>query len=70
MQERLTLQIANEMLQTLQTPDVAVLLVADHACVASRGVGDQQSSTVTAKYFGKFEQAEFRNEFLRMIKIE
>ncbi|HMS53532.1 MAG: GTP cyclohydrolase I FolE [Sphingobacteriales bacterium] len=69
-QERLTLQIANEMLQTLQTPDVAVLLVADHACVASRGVGDQQSSTVTAKYFGKFEQADFRNEFLRMIKIE
>jgi GTP cyclohydrolase I len=44
-QERLTMQIANELKEALQTDDVAVLIDADHLCVASRGVNDVNSST-------------------------
>lgn len=66
-QERLTMQIANELKQVLETEDVAVMIDATHYCVASRGVGDTNSSTVTAEYGGKFLDAERREEFLRMI---
>ena len=44
-QERLTMQIANDLKETLQTEDVAVIIDADHLCVASRGVNDVNSST-------------------------
>ncbi len=67
-QERLTMQIANELKEVLGTEDVAVLLEADHACVITRGVGDTNSSTVTSKYYGKFEEVAFRKEFLQMIR--
>ena len=39
------MQIANELKEALQTDDVAVLIDADHLCVASRGVNDVNSST-------------------------
>ena len=67
-QERLTMQIANELREVLQTENVAVLLEADHACVITRGVGDVNSSTVTSKYYGKFEDADIRKEFLQLIR--
>ncbi len=67
-QERLTMQIANELREALQTDDVAVLLEADHACVITRGVGDVSSSTVTSKYYGKFEESDTRKEFLQLIR--
>lgn len=63
-QERLTMQIANELKETLQTDDVAVLIDADHLCVASRGVNDVNSSTITSSYNGKFLNDEIRKEFL------
>jgi GTP cyclohydrolase I len=63
-QERLTMQIANELKETLQTDDVAVLIDADHLCVASRGVNDVNSSTITSSYNGKFLNDETRKEFL------
>ena len=68
-QERLTVQIANELRATLKTEDVAILLEADHACVITRGVGDTSSSTITSKFYGKFKQTDYRQEFLRMIKV-
>src|SRR5919112_862860 len=49
-QERMTMQIANELKEMLQTEDVAVLLDAKHLCVSSRGVEDINSATVTAHY--------------------
>ncbi|MEZ4884844.1 MAG: GTP cyclohydrolase I FolE [Chitinophagales bacterium] len=67
-QERLTMQIANELREVLQTEDVAVLLEADHACVITRGVGDVNSSTVTSKFYGKFEEEATRREFLQLIR--
>jgi GTP cyclohydrolase I len=66
-QERLTMQIANDIKDTLQTDDVAVLIDADHLCVASRGVNDVNSSTITSSYNGKFLNDEIRKEFLSHI---
>ena len=63
-QERLTVQIANELKQALHTDDVAVVIDAKHMCVQSRGVRDAGSSTVTSYYGGKFEQEATRKEFL------
>jgi GTP cyclohydrolase I len=63
-QERLTMQIANELKQALQTEDVAVVIDAKHMCVQSRGVRDAGSSTVTAYYGGKFEEEGTKKEFL------
>lgn len=66
-QERLNIQIANELKEILQTEDVAVLIEATHLCVSSRGIKDTQSSTVTAEYGGKFLDVDTRNEFLKHI---
>ena len=67
-QERLTMQIANELKRILQTDDVAVVIDADHLCVASRGVNDVNSSTITSSYNGKFINDEIRKEFLNHIR--
>jgi GTP cyclohydrolase I len=67
-QERLTIQIANELKDLLQTEDVAVLIEADHLCVASRGVSDINSSTVTSSFHGKFLNNEIRKEFRSHIR--
>jgi len=67
-QERLTIQIANELKGTLQTDDVAVVVDADHLCVASRGVNDVNSSTITSSYSGKFLNRDEKKEFLSHIK--
>ncbi|WP_299825224.1 GTP cyclohydrolase I FolE [uncultured Pontibacter sp.] len=66
-QERLTMQIANELKQALKTENVAVMIEADHLCVMSRGVNDVTSSTITAEYSGLFQEDHFRNEFLAHI---
>ena len=67
-QERLTIQIANELKNVLQTEDVAVIIDAEHLCVASRGVNDVNSSTVTSSYGGKFAEPSIKNELLNYIK--
>ncbi|MEJ8802872.1 GTP cyclohydrolase I FolE [Pontibacter sp. H249] len=67
-QERLTMQIANELKQALKTENVAVVIEADHLCVMSRGVNDVTSSTITAEYSGVFQEDHFRNEFLAHIQ--
>lgn len=63
-QERLTIQIANALKEALKTEDVAVVIDAHHLCVSSRGVQDNQSSTVTSSYSGQFEKEAVRKEFL------
>ncbi len=67
-QERLTMQIANELREVLHTDDVAVLIEADHLCVMSRGINDVNSSTITSEYSGLFKADQYRNEFLAYIK--
>jgi GTP cyclohydrolase I len=66
-QERLTMQIAAELKELLQTEDVAVLIDADHLCVSSRGIQDVNSSTVTSSYNGKFMNPDVRNEFFNYV---
>lgn len=69
-QERLTMQIGNELKQILGTEDVAVIIDAHHMCVSSRGIQDVNSSTVTSFYSGKFENDEnTRTEFLKYISL-
>ncbi len=69
-QERLTMQIGKELQQILETQDVAVVIDAKHLCVASRGVEDDTSSTVTAFYGGAFKQEERKIEFLRYLELK
>ena len=68
-QERLTVQIANELKSVLNTDDVAVVIDAKHMCVSSRGIQDESSSTVTAEYSGKFKDRATREEFLKYLDI-
>ncbi len=69
-QERLTMQIGNAIREALGTDNVAVIVDADHFCVSSRGIADQTSSTVTSFYDGIFKEANKREEFLTLIKLE
>lgn len=66
-QERLTIQIAEALKEVLGHDDVAVYIKADHLCVASRGIEDVNSDTVTAVYSGQFEKTEVKKEFLTHI---
>lgn len=63
-QERLCLQILNDLQQALGTKDVIVVIDAEHLCVSSRGIKDKTSSTITLEYGGAFENEMTRNEFL------
>lgn len=66
-QERLTVQIANELRSMLETEDVAVIVDARHMCVSMRGIEDQSSSTVTSSYHGAFKKESTRNEFFKYL---
>jgi len=66
-QERLTMQIAEDLKKTLKTESVGVVIDATHLCVSSRGVGDTNSTTGTAYFSGKFKESNTRAEFLNFI---
>lgn len=67
-QERLTNQIAEALKEALQSDDVAVLIDAVHLCVASRGIKDTNTSTITASYSGKFQDKKTKAEFIALSK--
>lgn len=69
-QERLTMQIVNELQKALNTEDVACVIDAKHLCVNSRGIRDIESSTVTSEFGGKFKDEKVRREFLDYIKLD
>jgi len=69
-QERLTNQIGEELKKALGTEDVAVVMDAYHLCVASRGVQDTNSSTVTAFFSGKFQNESVKAEFLKYLEMK
>jgi len=66
-QERLTMQIGNDLQSALGTEDVGVVLDANHLCVSSRGVADVNSKTGTAFFGGKFNNEITKSEFLNYI---
>jgi len=65
----MTIQIANMLKEALGTNDVAVIIEADHMCVASRGVQDVTSNTITSEYSGKFLDVKTREEFIKYISL-
>ena len=69
-QERLTMQIVQELQIALGTEDVACIIDAKHLCVNSRGIKDIESSTVTSEFGGKFKDEQTRRELLDYIKLE
>ena len=66
-QERMTLQVFNELKHALKTEDVIVVVEAEHLCVSTRGVNDKTSRTTTLEYGGKFTDTDLRNEFYQLI---
>ena len=69
-QERLTLQIVEELQKDLKTKNVACVIDAKHLCVNSRGISDVNSSTVTSEFGGRFKEKDVKREFLDYIKLE
>ncbi len=69
-QERLTMQIVQDLQVVLNTKDVACVIDAKHLCVNSRGIRDIESSTVTSEFGGKFKEESVRREFLDYIKLD
>jgi GTP cyclohydrolase I len=68
-QERLTMQVGKALQTVLQTQDVAIVMDAKHLCVASRGVKDDSSNTITSFFGGKFQEEATKMEFLKYIEI-
>jgi len=69
-QERLIMQIFNELKSVLETDNVIVVMEATHLCVSSRGIKDESSFTSTIQYGGIFNEKENRNDFFNMIMPE
>lgn len=69
-QERLTLQIANELQKALESEDIAVFIESKHLCVSMRGIQDTASSTVTSEFRGKFKGNETQRKFIDYIKTK
>ena len=67
-QERLTMQIANTLMESLDAKGVAVSIDATHQCMTMRGIKKEQASTVTNYYLGQFkEDLSYQNRYLRFI---
>jgi GTP cyclohydrolase IA len=67
-QERMTTQIAQLLMEKLRPEGVAVVVEADHLCMRMRGVEKQNSYVVTSAMFGVFrEKQETRDEFMNLI---
>ena len=67
-QERLTMQIANILMQSLNAKGVAVSIDATHQCMTMRGIKKEQATTITNYYLGQFkEDLSYQNRYLRFI---
>jgi GTP cyclohydrolase I len=69
-QERLIMQIFNDLKVALNTENVIVVMEAKHLCVSSRGIKHESSFTSTIQYGGVFNEKEYRNDFFSMINSE
>ena len=69
-QERLTMQIANTLMESLDAKGVAVTIDSTHQCMTLRGIKKEQATTVTNYYLGQFkEDLSYQNRYLRFISI-
>lgn len=68
LQERLTNQIARELMDHLEPEGVGVVIEARHLCMMMRGVEKQNSSMITSAMLGSFHNATAtRTEFLELV---
>ena len=69
-QERLTMQIATTIMESLDAKGVAVSIDSTHQCMTMRGIKKEQATTVTNYYLGQFkEDLSCQNRYLRFISI-
>lgn len=68
LQERMTQQIADFLMDKLDAKGVMVVCEGIHLCMRMRGVKKQNATMVTSAIKGVFMKPEVRNEFLRLIK--
>ena len=69
-QERLTMQVAKTLMESLDAKGVAVTIDSTHQCMTMRGIKKEHASTVTNYYLGQFkEDLSFQNRYLRFISI-
>ena len=69
-QERLTMQVAKTLMESLDAKGVAVTIDSTHQCMTMRGIKKEQASTVTNYYLGQFkEDLSYQNRYLRFISI-
>ena len=67
-QERLTMQIAKTIMESLDAKGVAVTIDSTHQCMTMRGIKKENATTVTNYYLGLFkEDLSFQNRYLRFI---
>ena len=67
-QERLTMQIANTLMESLDAKGVAVTIDSTHQCMTMRGIKKERATTVTNYYLGTFkEDLSYQNRYLRYI---
>ncbi len=67
-QENMTKEIAEALLQATDARGVAVQITARHMCMMMRGVGKQNSSMSTSVMLGAFRESQnTRNEFLQLL---
>jgi len=68
LQERLTDQVADAIMEVLDPRGVGVVIEASHLCMMMRGVEKQNSKTVTSAVRGVFrDDIKTREEFLRLV---
>ena len=67
-QERLTMQIATTLMESLDAKGVAVTIDSTHQCMTMRGIKKEQATTVTNYYLGQFkDDLSYQNRYLRFI---
>ena len=66
-QERLTMQVAKTLMESLDAKGVAVTIDSTHQCMTMRGIKKEQASTVTNYYLGQFkDDLSYQNRYLRL----
>lgn len=68
LQERMTSQIADLLMDRLEAQGVMVVIEAEHMCMTMRGVRKPGSSTVTSAVRGVFHDVTTRSEAMALIK--
>lgn len=68
LQEKISNDIYEVLKEVLQTEDIAIHIEAKHSCMTARGIKNNTAITITNKFSGAFQEAEWQHEFLQSIK--